>query len=259
MLLTLRYALQSHVGLRSNNEDAAFAGPRLLALADGVGGHAAGELAASLALEQLVPLNDRPPSRDVLRDLGDAVHRANKAIVDRTATDPEVAGMGTTITAILFVGNRLGLAHVGDSRAYLLREGQLTQITRDDTLVQSLVDEGRLTPEQARQHPQRSIVLKILSGNEVEPFLEVREVDVGDRYLICSDGLSDYVPEELIGEVMALADPQRCPQALIRLAFNHRSQDNITCIVGEVVEGSSGYNIAITIGAAGRSATVSHL
>lgn len=259
MLLTLKYALQTQTGMRPNNEDAAFAGPRLLALADGVGGHAGGELAASLALEQLLPLNDRPPGRDVLGDLRHAVHRANQAIADRTATDPEVAGMGTTITAIYFAGNRLGLAHVGDSRAYLLRNGQLSQITKDDTLVQSLIDQGRLTHAEAAHHPQRSVVLKVLTGQPVEPYLQIREVDPGDRYLICSDGLSDYVSAEAIARTLTIPDPQGCPQQLIRLAFNHGSQDNITCIVGEVVEGSSGYNIAITIGAPGKSATVSHL
>ncbi len=259
MQATLRYALQTQVGLRPNNEDAAFAGPRLLALADGVGGHAAGEVASSLVIEHLRPLNDRLQTRDLLDDLRDAITEANGALAEQAARRPEVAGMATTLTAIYFAGNRLALAHIGDSRAYLLRRGQLTQITRDDTFVQSLIDEGRLTPDQARRHPQRSMVLKILSGDDAEPFLEVREVDVGDRYLICSDGLSDYVPDDAIAQAMSLADPQRCPQQLIRLAFNHASQDNITCIVAEVVDGSSGYNIAITIGSPGKSATLSQL
>lgn len=259
MQTTLRYALQTQVGLRPNNEDAAFAGPRLLALADGVGGHAAGELASSLVIEHLKPLNDRVHSQDLLSDLRDAIDEANVALAEHVSRRPDVAGIATTLTAMYFAGNRLGLAHIGDSRAYLLRGCRLTQITRDDTLVQSLVDEGRLTHEQARRHPQRSMVLKILSGENVDPFFEAREVDVGDRYLICSDGLSDYVPDDAIAEALLLADAQRCPQELIRLAFNHRSQDNITCIVAEVVEGSSGYNIAITIGSPGKAATVAHL
>ncbi|MGH2757033.1 MAG: PP2C family protein-serine/threonine phosphatase, partial [Actinomycetota bacterium] len=178
--------------MRPNNEDAAFAGPRLLALADGVGGHAAGEIASSLVVEHLKPLNDRLHSDDLLRDLHDAITKANAALAEQAARHPEIAGMATTLTAIYFAGNRLGLAHIGDSRAYLLRDGRLTQLTKDDTLVQSLVDEGRLTPEQARRHPQRSMVLKVLTGHPVEPFFEIREVVVGDRYLICSDGLSDY-------------------------------------------------------------------
>lgn len=208
MLRTLRYALQSQVGLRENNEDAAFAGPRLLALADGMGGHAAGELAASLAIEQLLPLNDQERSRDLLADLGEAVNRANTAIAERTAADPDVAGMGTTLTAILFAGDRLALAHAGDSRAYLLRDNSLIQITKDDTLVQSLIDEGRLTREEAARHPHRSMVLKVLTGQPVDPFFEIREVDAGDRYLMCSDGLSDYVPEDGITRALQIPDPQ---------------------------------------------------
>lgn len=259
MQMTLRYALQTHVGVRPNNEDAAFAGPRLLALADGVGGHAAGELASSLVIEHLRPLNDRVPSQDLLGDLRGAIAEANAALAEHASRRPEVTGMATTLTAIYFAGNRLGLAHIGDSRAYLLRGGRLIQITRDDTLVQSLVDEGRLTREQARHHPQRSLVLKILSGENVDPYFEVREVDVGDRYLICSDGLSDYVSDDALAQALRLADPQRVIQQLIRLAFNNDSQDNVTCIAAEVVEGASGYNIAITIGSPGKSATVAHI
>lgn len=123
MHASLRYAVQSEGGLRPNNEDAAFAGPRLLALADGMGGHAAGEVAASLVISELMPLNDREPGPDLLAELRDAVQRGNAAVAERMAIDPEVAGMGTTLTAILFAGERLGLAHVGDSRAYLLRNG----------------------------------------------------------------------------------------------------------------------------------------
>lgn len=253
--MTLRYAVQSQVGVRANNEDAAFAGPHLLALADGMGGHAAGEVAASLVIEQLAPLNGCRGG-DLLVDLKEAVARANAAIAERTARDPEVAGMGTTLTAVLFDGRRLALAHVGDSRAYLLRDDKLIQITKDDTLVQSLVDDGRLRPEEAFHHPRRSTVLKVLTGEPVEPFLEIREVDPGDRYLICSDGISDYAPAEAIHEGLRIFDPQRCPQQLIRSALQHGSQDNLTCIVAEVVKGPSGYNIAITTGAPGNNATV---
>ena len=257
--MSLRYAVQSEPGVRPNNEDAAFAGPRLLALADGMGGHAAGEVAASIALRELIPLNDREPARDLVAELRDAVVRANDAIAERTANDPEVAGMGTTLTAIRFAGVRVALAHVGDSRAYLLRNGTLAQITRDDTVVQSLVDEGRLTPEQARDHPQRAMVLKVLTGEGVEPHVEVREADPGDRYLICSDGLSDYVDDDAIAGTLALPDPQRCTQKLIRLALQNGSQDNITCVVGEVTVGHSGYDIAITTGAPGPTATVARI
>lgn len=185
--------------------------------------------------------------------------RANAAIAARAASDPDTAGMGTTLTAILCAGHRVALAHVGDSRAYLLRNNSLTHITRDDTLVQSLVDQGDLSPEEARRHPQRSIVTKVLTGEDVEPFLEVREADPGDSYLICSDGLSDYVPVHVIAEVLrGTSHPQRCPQELIRLALRHGSQDNITCIVADLTEQESGCNIAITTGAPGTAASVVH-
>ena len=253
---TLRFALQSQIGLRANNEDAAYAGPRLLALADGMGGHAAGEIAASLAIEELVALNTQSPSVDILRDLRDAVARANKAIARRATRDPETAGMGTTLTALLFAEHRVALAHIGDSRAYLLRNGSLQQITRDDTFVQSLLDEGRITPQEAAHHPQRNLVLNVLTGHETQACFELRETDPGDRYLVCSDGLSDYVAPDEITAVLEMSDPQRRPQELIRLALRRGSQDNITCVVGDVVQGSSGYNIAIVTGAPGCRATV---
>lgn len=256
MQTTLRFAVQTQTGLRANNEDAAFAGPRLLALADGMGGHAAGEIAATLAINELLRLDSRPTSRNMVGDLRKAVRRANTAIADRAANDPETHGMGTTLTALLFAGRRVALAHIGDSRAFLLRNGSLRQITRDDTLVRSLVDEGRLSPEEAANHPQRNMVLKVLTGQAIEPFFEVRETDPGDRYLICSDGLSDYVPADEIAAVLEMPDPQQRPQQLIRLALRHGSQDNITCVVADVIEGFSGYNIATLVGAPGNKACV---
>jgi PPM family protein phosphatase len=256
MPTTLRFAVQSQPGLRPNNEDAAYAGPRLLALADGMGGHAAGEVAASIAISHLRRLDERKPARDMLKELARAVGRANSAIAARSARDADTAGMGTTLTALLFAGRRVALAHVGDSRAYLFRNGSLRQITRDDTLVQSLVDEGRLTAEEARHHPRRNVILKVLTGREVSPHFDMREADPGDRYLICSDGLSDYVAADEIAHVMEMNDAQRMPQELIRLALRRGSQDNITCVVAEVIEGRSGYNIATLAGAAGTEAAV---
>jgi PPM family protein phosphatase len=253
MNVSLSYSVQSQVGMRPNNEDAAFSGPRLLALADGMGGRAAGEIAASLVISELMPL-DRQEVDDPLVALREATRRGNTAIADHIAAHPEHKGMGTTLTALLFGRDTLGLVHVGDSRAYLMREGLLSQITKDDTLVQYLVDEKRITLQEAWGHPQRSLVSKVLTGQAVDPFLETRQVTPHDRYLICSDGLSDHVPAECIGEALRLPDPHIGPQQLIRLALQHGSQDNITCIVADVVEGASGYNIALLTGAAGHEA-----
>ena len=250
----LRFAVQSQIGLRSNNEDAAYAGPRLLALADGMGGHAAGEVAAALAIRELIALDESPHSADLLVDLRRTFDRANDAIGSTVARDKATSGMGTTLTALLFHGSQVVLGHIGDSRAYLLRNGSLEQITRDDTFVQSLVDEGRLSPEEAATHPRRNMLLKVLTGQQIEPHFEIREVDRGDRYLVCSDGLSDHVSDEEIAEVLQLPDPQQRPQQLIRLALRRGSQDNITCVVGDVVWEPSGYNIAMLAGAPGDEA-----
>jgi len=163
MTLVLRYAARSDRGLvRSNNQDSVYAGPRLLAVADGMGGHAAGEVASKIVIAALAPLDDEDPRHDLLLQLEDATLAGNEAITELVADEPELDGMGTTLTAMLFSGNRLGMVHVGDSRAYLLREGVLSQITHDDSFVQSLVDEGRLTEEEAANHPQRSLLPAVL-------------------------------------------------------------------------------------------------
>src|SRR5690606_19797106 len=158
--------------------------------------------ASQLMIAALAHLDDDEPGGDLLGKLAAAVREGNASIADQVEEEPELDGMGTTLTAILFAGSKLGLAHIGDSRAYLLRDNNLTQITRDDTFVQSLVDEGRITAEQAHTHPQRSLIMRALTGSEVEPTLTVREARAGDRYLICSDGLSDVVSDETIADTM---------------------------------------------------------
>ena len=234
MTLVLRYAARSDRGLvRSNNEDSVYAGARLLALADGMGGHAAGEVASQLMIEALAHLDDDEPGNDLLGKLEAATRQGNSAIADQVEEEPELDGMGTTLTAILFAGNKLGLVHIGDSRAYLLRDGELTQITRDDTFVQSLVDEGRITAEQAHSHPQRSLIMRALTGNEIEPTLTVREARAGDRYLLCSDGLSDVVSDETIANTMREGMQDECADRLIELALRSGGPDNVTVVVAE--------------------------
>jgi protein phosphatase len=159
--------------------------------------------------------------------------------------------MGTTLTAVLFGGNKIGLAHVGDSRAYLLRDGVFSQITHDDTFVQSLIDEGRISPHEASHHPQRSLLLKALTGHDVEPSLTVREARAGDRYLLCSDGLSDVVSAENLADSLTLSDPEACADRLIELALRGGGPDNITCIVADVVDVEYGEDAPIIAGAAG--------
>lgn len=237
MTLALRYAARSDRGLvRANNEDSVYAGARLLALADGMGGHAAGEVASQLVIAALAHLDDDEPGGDILGKLEHAVHEGNSAIADQVEIHPELDGMGTTLTAILFAGDRLGLVHIGDSRGYLLRDGELTQITKDDTFVQTLVDEGRITAEEAHSHPQRSLIMRALTGQEVEPTLIMREAREGDRYLLCSDGLSDPVSHETILEALKIEEVADSADRLIELALRGGGPDNVTVVVADVVD-----------------------
>lgn len=247
MSLSLRFAAGSHKGMiREGNEDSGYAGPRLLAIADGMGGAAAGEVASSEAISTIVALDDDIPGSDVLTSLGVAVQRANDQLRSMVEEDPQLEGMGTTLTALLWTGQRLGLVHVGDSRAYLLRDGVLTQITQDHTWVQRLVDEGRITEEEATTHPQRSLLMRALgSGDHVEPDLSIREVRAGDRYLICSDGLSGVVSHQTLEETLAsYQGPQETVGELIQLALRGGGPDNITVIVADVLDLDTGDTLA---------------
>jgi protein phosphatase len=242
MTLALRYAVRSDVGLlREGNEDSAYAGPRLLAIADGMGGHAAGEVASAVAIGALADLdNDEVVRGNMIDALAGAVSTANHTLHDMSAADPAVEGMGTTLTAMLWYDGRIALCHIGDSRAYLLRDGELYQITRDHTLVQSLVDEGRLSPDEAASHPQRSLILRALDGRtDAEPDLSIREAKTGDRYLLCSDGLSDVVSAETLHQAMSTeGDLDRLVIQLVELANRGGGPDNITCVVADVVDDS---------------------
>lgn len=253
MTLVLRYSARSDRGLvRQNNQDAVYAGPRLLALADGMGGHAAGEVASSLVISALAPLDDDDPGDDLLAELRVATVEGNAAITRHVADAPDLEGMGTTLTAILFAGSRLGLVHVGDSRAYQLREGAFSQITKDDTFVQSLIDEGRITEEEAHTHPQRSLLLRAITGQDIDPSLTIREARSGDRYLLCSDGLSGVVSDETLADTLAAyRDPRECADRMIELALRGGGPDNITCIVADVVDVDFGEDAPIMGGAVG--------
>ena len=250
MTLVLRYAARSDRGLvRANNEDSVYAGARLLALADGMGGHAAGEVASQLVIAALAHLDDDEPGGDLLSKLDSAVSEGNSAIAAHVEADPELEGMGTTLTAILFAGNRLGLVHIGDSRGYLLRDGELAQITKDDTFVQTLVDEGRITAEEAHSHPQRSLIMRALTGHEVEPTLIMREARAGDRYLLCSDGLSDPVSHDTILDALQIPDVAESADRLIELALRGGGPDNVTVVVADVIDYDYGQTQPILAGA----------
>ena len=206
MNIALRYAARSDVGLvRSNNQDSGYAGPHLLVVADGMGGHAGGDVASSIAIAALAPLDGESHGPDdALAELERSIDHARQDLVDRSVTDPELVGMGTTVTAILRAGNKLAMAHLGDSRAYLLRDGELTQVTTDHTFVQHLVDTGRISPDEAETHPQRNVVMRVLGDFDIDltPDMSVREAKPGDRWLLCSDGLSGFVSPETIAQTL---------------------------------------------------------
>ncbi|MET9102600.1 MerR family transcriptional regulator [Streptomyces antibioticus] len=248
-MLTLRHSAHSDRGrVRPVNQDTAYAGGRLLAVADGFG--PAGGPASSAAVEALRFLDtEAPPAGGVLNLLEDAVRAATDAVRDVADGSDEV---GTTLTALLWTGSQLALVHIGDTRAYLLRDGALFRVTHDHTLVQSLVDEGRLTPEEAETHPQRTLLLKALTGApEAGPGgaggasgsydLRLHEARLGDRYLLCSDGLSQTLPEDTLRALLAAApDPATAVTALIDAANEAGGPDNVSCVVADVVEAVSG-------------------
>ena len=239
MTLSLDYAALSDVGrVRRNNEDSAYAGPHLLLLADGMGGAAAGEVASAAAV-QVIRRLDKPgiTGPDMMEALAGAVHRANERLSELVEEDPEREGMGSTVTALLFDGQELGLAHLGDSRAYRMRDGQLQQLSHDHTFVQSLVDEGRISKEEAFTHPHRNLILRVLDGRpDSDPDLEMLDVRAGDRLMLCSDGLPDYVSDKVIAASMAEGTPDSVVVDLITHALEAGSNDNVTCVVADVIE-----------------------
>lgn len=237
--LALRFAARTDVGVvRDHNEDSGYAGPYLLAVADGMGGMPAGDLASAIALQTIRRL-DEPPGDDLESLLGRAVSDAKVEIARQVRDDPSTDGMGTTLTGTLFDGARIGLVHIGDSRGYLLRDGRFEQITRDHTFVQSLVDEGRITAEEARTHPHRAVVVRVLDGRQDgEADISVQQVRAGDRLLLCSDGLPDsgVEPDAIRRALGDARDPEEAAEQLVRLALEAGASDNVTCVVGEVVE-----------------------
>jgi PPM family protein phosphatase len=236
----LRTGAKTDVGLlRQRNEDSFVAEYPLFAVADGLGGHVGGEVASQVALERLAEATTADGPEDAISErLREAIHQANRAVGERASKEPRLTGMGTTLTAVVVGRDRLHLGHVGDSRAYLLRNGELRALTEDHTLVQRMVREGRLTPEQAGVHPQRSVLTRALG---IEDDLEVDqttvEVTAGDRLLLCSDGLTAMVNDEDIQKILVgQEDPQAASNALVDAANAAGGQDNITTIVLDVVD-----------------------
>ena len=238
--LRLRYVALTDTGLRrTNNQDSGYASDRLLAVADGMGGAAAGDLASAETMNIIRQLDRDLSEVDPLTALEEAVRAANQHLGDLVEEDPAVEGMGTTVEAMLWDGQRFATAHIGDSRAYLYRDGTLTQISRDHTFVQSLVDEGKLTPEEARSHPHRSLLLRVLLGrDDNEPDLDYVEGQLGDRFLLCSDGLTDMVEDRQIEQAVGAETIDMAATELVRMALEGGGYDNVTVVIGELVDAS---------------------
>jgi serine/threonine protein phosphatase PrpC len=260
MPLGLRYAARSDVGVvRPGNEDSGYAGSWLLAVADGMGGHAAGELASAIAVATFAEVADAQLSEsEALSVLGDAVDLSSERIADVIVKEPQYQGMGTTFTGLAWLEDRLALVHVGDSRAYRFRDGELVQLTRDHTYVQTLVDSGQITPEEAAVHPRRNLIMRAIDGvHAVEPDLSISDLQAGDRYLLCSDGLSGVVAEDHIARELAAGDPTGVVIRLVDAAIEGGAPDNVTVVVADVVELPEPTEqdglLPVVVGAAGES------
>ncbi|MCH7229491.1 protein phosphatase 2C domain-containing protein [Glycomyces sp. L485] len=252
MSLHLRYAAVSDRGVvRQGNQDSVYAGPHFIAVADGMGGMAAGDLASAIVINSVARLDEPPPADSVADELADAVGEANRAIRRMVADDPGKEGMGTTLTALWFDGEWFNMVHIGDSRAYRMRDGGFEQITVDDTYVQMLVDEGRITAEEAERHPQRSLLLRALGASEVEPAFQTLKGVVGDRLLLCSDGLTGPVSDADIAlTLQGAATLDEAVESLVSQALEAGAPDNVTVLVAEVVEDDPGERSPIIAGAA---------
>ncbi len=242
MVLGLRSAIGSDVGRRrTSNQDSGATTARLLVVADGMGGHAHGEIASSITVGALTELDARLPQDlagvDLASEMSDALVDATQRLGQWAAQDPDTRGMGTTVVTLLLSGEHLALAHIGDSRIYRLRDGQLTQLTHDHTMVQQLVDEGQITPEEALNHPRRSVLMRALSTDHPpEPDLDRIEIRAGDRFLLCSDGVTAVLDDDALREQVGNGQPDEVVARLIELANERGGPDNITAVVADVVE-----------------------
>ena len=239
MTLILRTAARSHVGVvRSGNEDSGYAAPFLIAVADGMGGHASGELASSTAIATLAEISLLAVNADdMVRVATEVVDLTSDRISEATLDDQGRAGMGTTLTAAVLLEQAIALFHVGDSRAYLWRGERLTQITKDHTYVQTLLDSGQISQDEADSHPRRNLLMRTIDGTPgVMVDVSLREARAGDRLLLCSDGLSDYVPREQIRSSLKISDVTACVTELVERALDAGAPDNVTAIVADIVD-----------------------
>ncbi|WP_426564880.1 PP2C family protein-serine/threonine phosphatase [Angustibacter sp. McL0619] len=253
----MRAVGRTHPGLRRpTNEDSAFVGRRLAVVADGMGGHEFGEVASAIATDAVIFLDDGPGPNGLPEELAAAIELADERLRSAVEKTPSLRGMGTTMTAMFVDGEQVAIGHVGDSRAYRLHDDELEQLTTDHTVVQLLVQQGILTPEQAVSHPRGNLITNALQGEPGGAQVETttRRAVVGDRYLLCSDGLPDYVSDADIRDALEEPDPDVVLDRLLQLALDTGAPDNITCVVADLVpddqSGDAGEHPPYLLGAA---------
>ncbi len=259
--MTSRTAAISHVGkIRANNQDSGYAGAHLFVVADGMGGHAGGDVASALAI-QAIAHTDRAfgSAEEAEQALSAALLDANRELAETVFEHPELTGMGTTLSGLIRVGDKVVIAHIGDSRIYRWRDGELEQVTKDHTFVQRLVDSGRITADEAAVHPRRSVLMRVLGDVDINPEIDTMVLDTkpGDRWLLCSDGLSGYVGEEKIAELLAgIPEAGAAAEALVAESLDHGAPDNVTVVlVGVDGSDSSAASAPMMVGSASRPLT----
>ncbi|TFC24776.1 serine/threonine-protein phosphatase [Cryobacterium sp. TMT1-3] len=248
-------AAASHVGkIRSNNQDSGYAGRNLFVVADGMGGHAGGDVASSIATKRIIEA-DKPyeSAQDAEFALQAALIGANAQLAETVFEHAELTGMGTTVSAIIVLENEVAIAHIGDSRIYLLRERELSQITIDHTFVQRLVDSGRITEAEAMVHPRRSVLMRVLGDVEASPEIDtsILATLAGDRWLLCSDGLTGVVSHTAIASALASgANAQDVADLLVKESLDGGAPDNVTVVIVDIDEGVARTDSPVIVGAA---------
>jgi protein phosphatase len=237
--LIMRYAARSDVGrIRAKNDDSAYVGRHLAVVADGMGGHAGGDVASAATVLDMLHLDQGDYAGDAGTMLADEIQTANSLLSELVHINPKLAGMGTTVTALLLAEGKLHFAHIGDSRAYRLRDGVFEQVSVDHTFVQRLIDEGRLRPEEAETHPHKNVLMRVLGDVDASPELDLDTLDVkpGERWLLCSDGLNYVAGHVVERTVRETKDLRECVETLVDLTLEAGSPDNVTVVMVEIVE-----------------------
>ena len=237
--LIMRYAARSDVGrIRAKNDDSAYVGRHLAVVADGMGGHAGGDVASAATVLDMLHLDHGHYEGDAGTVLADEIQTANSLLSELVHINPKLAGMGTTVTALLLAEGKLHFAHIGDSRAYRLRNGEFKQISVDHTFVQRLIDEGRLRPEEAETHPHKNVLMRVLGDVDASPELDLATLDVepGERWLLCSDGLNYVAGHVVERTVRETKDLRECVDTLVELTLEAGAPDNVTVVMLEIAE-----------------------